>query len=44
MNCPKPVNVANRIVVLMGVRVTQAFTAAIQLTIANNKLVPGNNW
>lgn len=42
IKCPKPVKVANRIVVLMGVRVTQALMAAIQLTMASVRLIAGN--
>ena len=42
--CPNPVKVASKMVVLMGVRVTQALMAAIQLTIANVRLIVGNNW
>lgn len=37
----KPVSVAKRMVVLIGVRVTQAFIAAIQLTIVNDRLIEG---
>ena len=44
MKCPNPVRVANKMVVLIGVRVTQAFIAAIQLTIAKIRLMEGNNW
>src|SRR5690606_23628454 len=44
IKCPKPVKVANNMVVLMGVRVTQALTAAIQLTTARVSLVEGNRW
>ncbi len=42
MKWPNPVNVANKIVVLIGVRVTQAFTAAMQLTMVSVRLVIGN--
>src|SRR5690606_21701748 len=42
--CPKPVRVANRMVVLIGVRVTQALMAAIQLTMAKVGLIEGINW
>lgn len=44
MKCPNPVSVPSRIVVLIGVRVTQALIAAIQLTIANVKFIVGNSW
>ena len=37
-----PVSVAKRIVVLIGVRVTQAFIAAMQLTIVSERLIDGN--
>src|SRR5690606_3732652 len=40
---PNPVKVAKRIVVLIGVLVTQAFTAAIQLIMAKVGLIEGNN-
>ena len=43
MKCPNPVKVASKIVVLIGVRVTQALIPAIQLTIANVRLIVGNN-
>ena len=36
-----PVKVAKRIVVLMGVRVTQALMAAIQLTMVRERLMDG---
>jgi|TARA_R110000744_G_scaffold32747_2_gene76550 hypothetical protein len=39
---PKPVKVAKRIVVLIGVLVTQAFMAAMQLIMANVELIDGN--
>lgn len=42
IKCPNPVNVASKIVVLIGVRVTQAFIAAIQLTMAKDRLTVGN--
>jgi len=41
IKCPNPVNVASKIVVLIGVRVTQAFIAAIQLTMAKVRLIVG---
>ena len=44
MKCPNPVKVASRIVVLIGVRVTQALIAAIQLTIAKVKFIVENSW
>jgi hypothetical protein len=37
----KPVNVANKMVVLMGVRVAHALMAAIQLIMANVRFVDG---
>ena len=36
-----PVNVAKRIVVLIGVRVTHELIAAMQLTIVNERLMDG---
>ena len=42
--CPKPVNVANKMVVLIGVLVTHALMAAIQLTIANVRFIDGNSF
>lgn len=39
-----PVKVINKIVVLIGVRVTQAFIAAIQLTTVKDRLMDGIKW
>lgn len=41
MKCPNPVNVASKMVVLIGVRVTQEFIAAMQLTTANVSFTEG---
>ena len=41
MKYVNPVRVARRTVVLIGVRVTQAFIAAIQLTMVRDKLMDG---
>ena len=39
---PKPVRVANKMVVLIGVLVTHALIAAMQLTIAKVRFIDGN--
>src|SRR5690606_6022919 len=44
INRLKPVMVDNRIMVLIGVRVTQAFNAAIQLTIIKALSIFGKKW
>jgi hypothetical protein len=41
MKYEKPVSVASKMVVLMGVRVTQALMAAMQLIMANVRFVDG---
>lgn len=43
VKCPKPVNVASRIVVLIGVRVTQELIAAMQLTTVRVGFIAGKN-